>query len=48
MDAMNTFDRTPQAQPEYRPILRADKSNGPDPQETECCCPDLCQVDHGN
>ena len=46
MPAMNTFDRidtTP------APILRvAEPPLGSESQQTECCCPELCQLDHDN
>jgi hypothetical protein len=50
MDAMNSLDRTPNTPGEYRPILRASQTEraGEDSQKTECCCPELCQLDHSN
>ena len=50
MAAMNAFYK-PQAQTgEYRPILRASATEPgrTDSQESECCCPDLCCIDHDN
>ena len=49
MPTMNTFDRTPSTPSDYRPILRVSETERePASQEAECCCPDLCQLDHGN
>jgi hypothetical protein len=45
---MNTFDRTPRAQPEYRPILRVQESTEREAGQPECECPEFCQIDHGN
>lgn len=46
MSAMNSIDRidtTP------TPILRVTESErASESQESECCCPELCQLDHGN
>jgi len=48
MGTMNTFDRTPTT-PEYRPILRVSDADRPsDSQQAECCCPEICQLDHDN
>jgi hypothetical protein len=49
MDAMNSFDRTPST-PEFRPIVRVSQTEraGDDSQQSECCCPELCQLDHAN
>jgi hypothetical protein len=49
MTTMNSFDRTPTTSAEYRPILRVSETDRTPPsQEAECCCPELCQLDHGN
>ena len=46
MEAMNSFDRidtTP------TPILRVpDKERVNESQQSECCCPEFCQLDHNN
>ena len=46
MPAMNSFDRidtTP------TPTLRVSEAEGAsESQQSECCCPELCQLDHGN
>ncbi len=46
MEAMNSFDRiktTPAPIPRVSETERASDS-----QQSECCCPDLCQLDHDN
>ena len=49
METMNTLDRTHGTQAEYRPILPISGAERPtDSQQSECCCPDLCQLDHAN
>lgn len=47
---MNTFDRTPAEPSTYRPILRAGPNGDrtADFEQSECTCPELCQVDHDN
>jgi hypothetical protein len=47
MQAMNRFDRI-DATP--APILRVvpDAEPASESQQMECCCPELCQLDHGN
>jgi hypothetical protein len=49
MSAMNTFDRTEITPAQYGPIVRV-SANEPvsESQQSECCCPELCQLDHGN
>lgn len=46
MSAMNSIDRidtTP------TPILRVPESErAGESQQAECCCPEFCQLDHGN
>jgi hypothetical protein len=46
MTAMNSLDRidtTPV------PILRVPETQpASESQQLECCCPELCQLDHGN
>jgi hypothetical protein len=46
MQAMNSFDRidtTP------APTLRVPETQpASESQQLECCCPELCQLDHGN
>ena len=46
MEAMNSFDRiktTP------APIVRAPETDRPsESQQSECCCPELCLLDHDN
>lgn len=49
MDAMNSFDRTPTTPTGFRPPNRAiDTERATDSQESDCCCPELCQLDHSN
>jgi hypothetical protein len=49
MTTMNSFDRPESTPAEYRPILRvAATDKGTESQQTECCCPELCQLDHSN
>jgi hypothetical protein len=49
MNTMNSIDRTPTTPAEYRPILRVSEDERPgESQQMECCCPELCQLDHGN
>jgi len=50
MAAMNAFDKPTTPTSEYRPILRASATEAgrTDSQESECCCPDLCSIDHDN
>jgi hypothetical protein len=49
MATMNSFDRTEPASDEYRPILRVSATErAGESQQTECCCPELCQLDHDN
>ena len=49
MATMNSFDRAETTPGEYRPILRASASEpASESQQTECCCPELCQLDHDN
>ena len=49
MAAMNSFDRTDTTPTEYRPFLRVSETErAGESQQTECCCPELCQLDHGN
>ena len=46
MTAMDSFDRTPG---EYVPILRVSVTErASESQQSECCCPELCQLDHDN
>ena len=49
-DAMNTFDRTNAEPSTYRPILRAgpNEDRTTDFEQSECTCPELCQLDHDN
>jgi len=46
MHAMNSFDRidtTP------APIVRGPEMEAAsESQQSECCCPELCQLDHAN
>jgi hypothetical protein len=46
MEAMNSFDRidtTP------TPIVRAPETERVnESQQSECCCPEFCQLDHNN
>jgi len=49
MDLMNNLENAG-ANNEYRPILRV-RETGEAPvrsQQTECACPELCQIDHDN
>jgi hypothetical protein len=49
MTTMNSFDRTPTTPAEYRPIQSAPTTErAGDSQQSECCCPELCQLDHSN
>lgn len=48
MDTINTLDHTPNRPNEYRPILRVRETQRPASQETDCSCPELCQLDHDN
>ena len=49
MTAMSSFDRTERTPAEYVPILRASVTEGAsESQQSECCCPELCQLDHAN
>jgi hypothetical protein len=46
MKAMNSFDRI---QPTPAPILRVPETErASESQQSECCCPELCQLDHDN
>ena len=49
MDLMNDLNST-SAKGEYRPILRVRETEEAPvrSQQTECACPDLCQIDHDN
>ena len=46
---MNNLNKTP-ANQEYRPILRVRETEEAPvwSQQTECACPELCQIDHDN
>ncbi len=49
MATMNSFERAETTPAEYRPILRVSEAQRPsESQQTECCCPELCQLDHDN
>jgi hypothetical protein len=49
METMNGFNRTENTPAEYRPILRASATErASESQQSECCCPELCQLDHDN
>jgi len=49
METMNSFDRTEKTPAEYRPILRVSANErASESQQSECCCPELCQLDHSN
>jgi len=44
MHAMNNFDLT-----ETTPLLRdRETDRASESQQSECCCPELCQLDHSN
>jgi len=49
MALMNNLNKTP-ANQEYRPILRVRETEETPvwSQQTECACPELCQIDHDN
>ena len=49
MDLMSNLDTT-RAKGEYRPILRVPETTEAlvRSQQTECACPELCQIDHDN
>jgi hypothetical protein len=49
MATMNNFDRTESTPAEYRPILRVSRTErASESQQSECCCPELCLLDHDN
>ena len=45
MPAMNSFDRIDTAAPTLR-VAETQKAS--ESQQSECCCPELCQLDHDN
>ena len=46
MQTMNSFDRIDTAS---TPIVRIpEMETASESQQSECCCPELCQLDHGN
>jgi hypothetical protein len=46
MEAMNSFDRI---QTTPAPILGVPETErASESQQSECCCPELCQLDHDN
>jgi hypothetical protein len=46
MPAMNNFDSTDTTP---APILRVPETERvSESQQSECCCPELCQLDHSN
>jgi hypothetical protein len=46
MEAMNSFDRI-DVKP--APTLRVPETQpASESQQSECCCPELCQLDHDN
>jgi hypothetical protein len=46
---MNSFDRIETRPVDYRPIPRVSANEqASESQQSECCCPELCQLDHGN
>lgn len=46
MQAMNKFDLTDTTP---APILRVPETErAGESQQSECCCPELCQLDHSN
>jgi hypothetical protein len=46
MPAMNSFDRIDTT---LSPIVRAPETlRASESQQSECCCPELCQLDHDN
>ena len=47
MDLMNNLDNA-RAKEEYHPILRVREEAPVRSQQTECVCPELCQIDHDN
>ncbi len=49
MDLMNNLDNA-RAKGEYHPILRVRETEEAPvrSQQTECVCPELCQIDHDN
>ena len=49
METMNGFNRTENTPTEYQPILRVPETErASESQQSECCCPELCQLDHDN
>ena len=49
MATINTFDRAETTPAEYRPILRVSETGrASESQQSECCCPELCLLDHDN
>jgi hypothetical protein len=47
MQTMNTFDRIETTPTPIRRVL-PDAERASESQQMECCCPELCQLDHGN
>jgi len=48
MDVVNNLDDS-RAKGEYHPILRVrETEEAVRSQQTECVCPELCQIDHDN
>ena len=46
MPAMNSFDRIDAT---HTPNVRvADTERANETQQSECCCPEFCQLDHNN
>jgi hypothetical protein len=49
MATMNSFNGTQATPADYRPILPVSQAErATDSQQSECCCPEFCQLDHGN
>jgi hypothetical protein len=49
MATMNSFERTPPTLSVYAPTARAiETERATDSQQSECCCPEFCQLDHAN
>jgi hypothetical protein len=45
MPAMNSFDRVDTA---LTPVRIPETEPANETQQSECCCPEFCQLDHNN
>lgn len=46
MQAMNSFDRIETTAATTLRVPETEAAS--ESQQSECCCPELCQLDHGN